>query len=60
MLPARERCVERLYATDIAVDDQVDRLGIAVTSSDKDTDTASDCDGGSTDEERTDSASVGT
>ena len=44
---------------DIAVDDQVDRLVIAVTSSDEDTDTASDCDGGSTDEERTDSASVG-
>ena len=49
---------KRFYATDIAVDDQVDRLVIAVTSSDEDTDTASDC--GSTDEERTDSASVGT
>ena len=48
---------KRLYLTDIAVDDQVDRLVIAVTSSDEDTDTANDCDGGSTDEERTDSAS---
>ena len=50
---------KRFYATDIAVDDQVDRLVIAVTSSDEDTDTASDFDGGSTDEERTDSASGG-
>ena len=40
--------VEKLfYATDIAVEDQVDRLVIAVTSSDEDTDTASYCDGGS-------------
>ena len=30
---------KRFYATDIAVDDQVDRLVIAVTSSDEDTDT---------------------
>ena len=29
---------KRFYATDIAVDDQVDRLVIAVTSSDEDTD----------------------
>ena len=49
----------RFYAKDIAVDNQVGRLVIAVTSSDEDTDTASDCDGGSTDEERTDSASGG-
>ena len=39
------------YDTDIAVDDQVDRLVITVTSNDEDTDTASDCDGGSTDDE---------
>ena len=45
---------KRFYATDIAVDDQVDRLVIAVTPSDEDTDTTSDCDGGSTDDERTD------
>ena len=38
------------YALDIAVDDQVDRLVITVTSSDEDT--ASDCDGGSTDDEK--------
>ena len=50
---------KRFYATDIAVDEQVDRLVIAVTSSDEDTYTASDCDGGSTDEERTDSVSGG-
>ena len=50
---------KRFYATDIAVDDQVDRLVITVTSSDEDTDTASDCDGGSTDDERTDTASGG-
>ena len=50
---------KRFYATDIAVDDQVDRLVIAVTSSDEVTDTASDCDGGLTDDERTDSASGG-
>ena len=38
--------------------DQVDRLVITVTSSDEDTDTASDynCDGGSTGDERTDTA----
>ena len=47
------------YATDIAVDDQVDRLFITVTSIDEDTDTASDCDGGSTDDERTDTESGG-
>ena len=35
---------KRFYATDIAVDDQVDRLVITVTSSNEDTDTASDCD----------------
>ena len=46
---------KRFCATGIAVDDQVDRLVIAVTSSDEDTDTASDC--GSTDDERIDSAS---
>ena len=50
---------KRFYATDIAVDDQVDRLVITVTSSDEDTDTASDCDGGVTDDERTDTASEG-
>ena len=50
---------KRFYATDIAVDDQVDRLVITVTSSDEVTDTASDCDGGSTDDERTDTASEG-
>ena len=52
---------KRFYATEIAVDEQVDRLVIAVSSSDEDTDTdtASDGDGGSTDEERTDSASGG-
>ena len=50
---------KRFYATGIAVDDQVDRLVIAVTSSDEDTNTASDCDGGSTDDKRTDSASGG-
>ena len=50
--------VEKLfYATDIDVDDQVDRLVITVTSSDENT--ASDCDGGSTDDERTDTASGG-
>ena len=48
---------KRFYATDIAVNDQVDRLGITVMSSDEDTDTASDCD--STDDERTDTASGG-
>ena len=48
---------KRFYATDIAVDDQVDRLVITVTSSDEDT--ASDCDGGSNDDERTDTASGG-
>ena len=48
---------KRFCATGIAVDDQVDRLVIAVASSDEDTDTASDCDGGSTDDERTDPAS---
>ena len=48
---------KRFYATDIAVDDQVDRLVITVTSIDEVTDTASDCDGGSTDDERTDTAS---
>ena len=48
---------KRFYATDIAVDDQVDRLVITVTSSDEDTDT--DCDGGVTDDERTDTASGG-
>ena len=48
---------KRFYATDIAVDDQVDRLVITVTSSDEDT--ASDCDGGSIDYERTDMASEG-
>ena len=50
---------KRFYATDIAVDDQVDRLVIAVTSSDEDTNAASDCDGGSTDDGRTDSARGG-
>ena len=50
---------KQFYATDIAVDDQVDRLVIIVTSSDEDTDTASDCDGGSTDDERTDTVSGG-
>ena len=50
---------KRFYATDIAVDDQVDRKVITVTSIDEDTDTASDCDGGSTDDERTDTASGG-
>ena len=50
---------KRFYATDIAVDDQVDCLVITVTSSDEDADTASDCDGGSTDDERTDTASGG-
>ena len=50
---------KRFYATDIAIDDQVDRLVSAVTLSDEDTYTASDCDGGSTDDERTDSASGG-
>ena len=40
-------------------DDQVDRLVITVTSNDEVTDTASDCDGGSTDDERTDTASGG-
>ena len=48
---------KRFYATDIAVDDQVDRLVITVTSSDEDT--ASDCDGNSTDDDRTDTASGG-
>ena len=48
---------KRFCATDIAVDDQVDRLVITVTSSDEDT--AIDCDGGSTDDERTDTASGG-
>ena len=43
----------RFWTTDIAVDDQVDRLVITVTSSDEDTDTASD----SYDDERTDTAS---
>ena len=47
------------YATDIAVDDQVDHLVITVTSIDEDTDMASDCDGGSTDDKRTDTASRG-
>ena len=50
---------KRFYATDIAVDDQVDRLVIAVTSSDEDTDTSSDSDGGSTDDERSDWGSGG-
>ena len=50
---------KRFYATDIAVDDQVDRLAIAVTSSDEDTNIVSDSDGGSTYDERTDSASGG-
>ena len=50
---------KRLYATDIAVNDEVDRLVITVTSSDENTDTSSDCDGGSTDDERTDTASGG-
>ena len=50
---------KRFYATDIAVDDQVDRLVITVTSIDEDTVTASDCDGGSIDDERTDTASGG-
>ena len=45
---------KRFYATDHAVDDQEDRLVITVTSSDEDTDTASDCD-----DERTDTASGG-
>ena len=40
-------------------DDQVDRLVITVSSSDEDTDTASDCDDGSTDDERTNTASGG-
>ena len=48
---------KRFYATDIAVDDQVDRLVITVTSSDEDT--ASDGDGGSTDDDRIDTASGG-
>ena len=48
---------KRFYTTDIAVDEQVDPLVITVTSSDEDT--ASDCDGGSTDDERTDTASGG-
>ena len=48
---------KRFYTTDIVVDDQVDRLVITVTSSDEDT--ASDCDDGSTDDERTDTASEG-
>ena len=50
---------KRFYATDIAVDDRVDRLVIAVTSSDEDTDTTCDCDVGSTDDERTDWGSGG-
>ena len=50
---------KRFNATDTPVDDQVHRLVITVTSSDEDTDTASDCDGGSTDDERTDTASGG-
>ena len=50
---------KRIYATDITVDDQVDRLVITVTSSVEDTDTAIDCDGGSTDDQRTDTASGG-
>ena len=50
---------KRFYATDIAVDDQTDSLDITVTSSDEDTATASDCDDGSTDDERTDTASEG-
>ena len=50
---------KRFYATDIAVDDHVDCLVITVTSSYEDTDTVSDCDGGSTDDERTDTASGG-
>ena len=50
---------KRFNATDIAVDDQVDHLVITVTSIDEDTDTASDSDGGSTDDERTDTARGG-
>ena len=50
---------KRFYSTDIAVDDQVDRLVITVTSSDDDTATASDCDVGSSDDERTGPASGG-
>ena len=47
--------MEKFMQTYIAVDDQVDRLIITVTSSDEDTDTASD----SYDDERTDTASEG-
>ena len=50
---------KRFYATDIAVDDQIDHLDITVTYSDEDTATASDCDGCPTDDERTDTVSVG-
>ena len=50
---------KRFYATDIAVDDQIDRLDITVTSSDEDTATASDRDCCSTDDERTDTESKG-
>ena len=50
---------KRFYATDIAVDDQIDHLDITVTYSDEDTATASDCDGCLTDDERTDTVSVG-
>ena len=41
---------------DARINRGVDRLVITVTSSDEDTDTASDCDGGSTNDERTDTA----
>ena len=50
---------KRCYSTYIDVDEQVDRLVITVTSSGEDTDTASDCDVGSTDDERTDTVSEG-
>ena len=50
---------KRFYATDVAVDDQIDRLDITVTSSDEDIATASDFDGCSTDDEIIDTASEG-
>ena len=56
LIPKRHR-YRPSYST--PTDDQVDRLVITVTSSDEVTDTASDCYGGSTDDERTDTASGG-
>ena len=54
-----EKDVEKqFWATDIAVDDQIDRFIITVTSGDEETDTASDCDE-STDDERTYTAKEG-